>query len=702
MDIDMNIRALVGSGDRIGLVTLPFLVVGVVLNITFPSLFTIGGPPTWLGVLSLLILLVGVVNWAWCVYLLLSKVPRRELITNGPYALVKHPLYTGRAGRADRHPRRPRPPRPGARLEDEAGRALQLHGPVDPGAARGAIRAELELNRRTAPELYRRVLPVTRADGGRLALGGAGEPVEWLLEMRRFPAEAQLDRVAARGELTGSRRPARPGGRRFPRRGRAPAEAGGAAGMREVVDGNAGDLASLAPGAFERDAVAALNRATAAELDRRAGLLDRRREAGEVRRCHGDLHLANIVLLDGRPVLFDCLEFSEELASIDVLYDLAFLVMDLLERGLRAEAWRLLQAYNDRRVEDEGLALLPLFLSVRAAVRRRSPASRPSAPSTRATAGAAARARAYLGLARAAFEPSPAMLVAIGGRSGTGKSTPRGGRGAPGRGDARRGGPAQRRRAQAAARARADRAPAPRGVRPRDDGEGLPRLPRARAAAAGRAPVVCDAVHGRERERRPSSASRRSSASAFRGFWLEAPEAVLEARVAARAGDASDADVAATARVHSCGRPGTPVSAGRGRQPQALGPDCLLAAGECLLVARRTEITTPDLGPRIEAATVGGRGEVESPASAVAALAIPAKGALMSLPRNAYDASRTLALHRPRGPETEKLLRRAPLAAPEGWAPTPTKKNKGPARRKCERAGHARRAILIRRGVRQS
>jgi protein-S-isoprenylcysteine O-methyltransferase Ste14 len=97
MDINMNVRALVGSGDRIGLVTLPFLVVGVFLNIAFPSLFTIGGPPTWLGVLSVLILLVGVVNWAWCVYLLLTKVPRRELITNGPYAVVKHPLYTGAA-----------------------------------------------------------------------------------------------------------------------------------------------------------------------------------------------------------------------------------------------------------------------------------------------------------------------------------------------------------------------------------------------------------------------------------------------------------------------------------------------------------------------------------------------------------------------------------------------------------------------------
>ena len=79
----MNIRTLVGSGDRIGLVTLPFLVVGVVLNIAFPSLFTIGGPPTWLGVLSVLVLLVGVVNLAWCVYLLLIKVPRREQSRTG-------------------------------------------------------------------------------------------------------------------------------------------------------------------------------------------------------------------------------------------------------------------------------------------------------------------------------------------------------------------------------------------------------------------------------------------------------------------------------------------------------------------------------------------------------------------------------------------------------------------------------------------
>ena len=96
MDIDMNVRALVGSGDRIGLVTLPFLVVGVVLNIAFPTVFTVGGPPRWLGVLSVLLLLVGVVNWGWCVPPPHQGAARRanhERAVRGGEA----PLYTGAA-----------------------------------------------------------------------------------------------------------------------------------------------------------------------------------------------------------------------------------------------------------------------------------------------------------------------------------------------------------------------------------------------------------------------------------------------------------------------------------------------------------------------------------------------------------------------------------------------------------------------------
>jgi protein-S-isoprenylcysteine O-methyltransferase Ste14 len=91
----MNLKTLVGSGDRIGLLVLPFLVIGMILNIAFPTLFGVGGPSDTLRVISIVILIPGVIIWIWSVVLILTKVPKKELITNGPYALVKHPLYTG-------------------------------------------------------------------------------------------------------------------------------------------------------------------------------------------------------------------------------------------------------------------------------------------------------------------------------------------------------------------------------------------------------------------------------------------------------------------------------------------------------------------------------------------------------------------------------------------------------------------------------
>jgi protein-S-isoprenylcysteine O-methyltransferase Ste14 len=91
----MKLMVLVGSGDRIGLFTLPFLIAGLVLNIMFPSAFHVGGPPTALKVISIILLVPGVAIWIWSVILILTKVPKKELITNGPYSLVKHPLYTG-------------------------------------------------------------------------------------------------------------------------------------------------------------------------------------------------------------------------------------------------------------------------------------------------------------------------------------------------------------------------------------------------------------------------------------------------------------------------------------------------------------------------------------------------------------------------------------------------------------------------------
>lgn len=88
------LRRLVGSGDKIGLLVLPFLIGGSILNLAFPSVFEVGGPPTILRVVSILVLIPGVTIWAWSVILILRNVPRGELITSGPYVLVKHPLYT--------------------------------------------------------------------------------------------------------------------------------------------------------------------------------------------------------------------------------------------------------------------------------------------------------------------------------------------------------------------------------------------------------------------------------------------------------------------------------------------------------------------------------------------------------------------------------------------------------------------------------
>ena len=90
----IHLKALVGNGDKIGLLLLPFLVIGLLLNLAVPSLFAVGGPPSFLRIISVIVLVAGVINWAWSVALILTKVPRGELITTGPYALVKHPLYT--------------------------------------------------------------------------------------------------------------------------------------------------------------------------------------------------------------------------------------------------------------------------------------------------------------------------------------------------------------------------------------------------------------------------------------------------------------------------------------------------------------------------------------------------------------------------------------------------------------------------------
>ena len=143
-----------------------------------------------------------------------------------------------------------------------------------------------------------------------------------------------------------------------------------------------------------------------------------------MRRCHGDLHLANVVLIEAKPVLFDAIEFDPLIASVDVLYDLAFPMMDFLHYGRRAAANGLLNRYLGTTSDDhiDALAALPLFMSLRAAIRAKVLLARLGRTADAKAAAVKEQARRYFDLAQRLIHPSPPVLVAVGGLSGTGKS----------------------------------------------------------------------------------------------------------------------------------------------------------------------------------------------------------------------------------------------------------------------------------------
>jgi predicted kinase len=274
-------------------------------------------------------------------------------------------------------------------------------------------------------------------------------------------------------------------------------------------------------------------------------LLDARRDDGHVRRCHGDLHLNNICLMEGRPVLFDAIEFRDDFACIDVLYDLALLLMDLDRHGLDAEANALFNRYLERSGDYQGLAALPLFMSCRAAMRAHVAVTAARTDKIGAATERLAEAVQMLALANGYLAQPEPKLLAIGGVSGTGKSTLATGL-APLLGCA-----------PGAIVLRTDvirkellgvdeLVPLPEQAYSTDVTQKVYALLAERAGAVLRSgySAIADAVFGTSGERGAIEAVACLSSAPFQGIWLDAPAADLERRVAARRNDASDATVA--------------------------------------------------------------------------------------------------------------------------------------------------------------
>jgi aminoglycoside phosphotransferase family enzyme len=234
---------------------------------------------------------------------------------------------------------------------------------------RAACQAELALNRRTAPELYLGVRSINRDASGTLAFDGPGDALDHVVVMRRFAQSDLFDHMIESSRLTPELMHALGEAiAHFHLAAEVKPTFGGSDSIRRVIADNDREL-SLVAAALDGAAVGTLSSRARAALDGVAGLLEQRRAEGKVRLCHGDLRLANIYLSSGRPTLFDCIEFSDEIGCIDVLYDLAFLLMDLQMRGRCDLGNAVFNAYLDLAPETAGLRALPLFLALRAATR---------------------------------------------------------------------------------------------------------------------------------------------------------------------------------------------------------------------------------------------------------------------------------------------------------------------------------------------
>jgi uncharacterized protein len=409
---------------------------------------------------------------------------------------------------------------------------------------RAACAREIEVNQRLAPALYLGAVAITRTLHGGLEFGGNGEVIEWAVHMRRFQQRALLSNIAA-GKGISPQLAKTLADTVFESHRQADRSTGltGEEQMRQLLDSLCGGLAK----SHVLDAQDVRNFCNRAEgqLCRAAAALNDRAHRGCIRRCHGDLHLANIVLWQGRPMLYDAIEFDEMLATIDTLYDLAFLLMDLDWYRQRPAANVVLNRYYWHSRDDRdwtGLQTLPLFLGVRAGVRAMVVADRAAQQTAAASQSSCMRAQTYLHAAIGYLTPAAPQLIAVAGLSGSGKST-------------------------LAAALAPLLPPAPGAMHLRSDLQrktlfGVPEtvrlaasaytpevsrivyealLKKARIALAAGQSVVVDAVYASFEERRSIESVGCACGVPFQGLWLQTDPDQLIARVTARRDDASDA-----------------------------------------------------------------------------------------------------------------------------------------------------------------
>jgi len=409
---------------------------------------------------------------------------------------------------------------------------------------KAACAKEIAVNRSFATDLYIEPLPITRDKQG-LHLGGTGEIVEWTVHLRRFDENQTLDKVAATTALEPEV---------LDRLAAIITEAHERA-VRCHDDIAISTFCSMlsstvrelfASNIFPEPQIRRLNDGLSEQLDSCQPLLVKRSRAGKIRRCHGDLHLRNIVLIKNEPVLFDAIDFDEGIATVDILFDLAFLLMDLWHRQMFAEANRIFNRYlwlvPDVAAELEGLSLLPLFLSLRAAVRAKVAAAQVKLQPE--LAHLRVEAQAYLDTAVSFLDPCPACLIAIGGLSGSGKTAlstvvaPSFGR-APGAFHLR----SDIERKRLFGVAAEQHLPASAYTKDASSHVYNQLTNLAKITLTAKQAVIVDATFIKEAERTSLAIVGQSCAVDFYGFWLNAPLPLLDRRIRSRKGDASDADV---------------------------------------------------------------------------------------------------------------------------------------------------------------